>query len=95
MPLLSKVKLLFPSFMVICHWKTQIIGVTCVDYVYHCPLQSLCAQMMLDRREEEKLCDHLITSAKRRDHFLALRLRDKVLNILANKHGAWGAPETQ
>lgn len=54
--------------------------------------QSLCAQMMLDRREEEKLCDHLITSAKRRDYSVAMKLRDKVLNILENKHGAWGEP---
>ena len=51
--------------------------------------------MMLDRREEEKLCDHLITSAKRRDYSVALKLRDKVLNILANKHGAWGEPSQQ
>ena len=46
--------------------------------------------MMLDRREEEKLCDHLIMSAKRRDHSVAAKLRDKVINILTNKHGAWG-----
>jgi hypothetical protein len=51
--------------------------------------------MMLDRREEEKLCDHLITSAKRRDYSDAMKMRDKVLNILANKHGAWGEPDKQ
>ena len=45
---------------------------------------------MLDRREEEKLCDHLITSAKRRDHSVATKIKDKVINILTNKHGAWG-----
>ena len=53
--------------------------------------QSACAQSMMERREEEKLCDHLIKSAKRRDHSMALRQRDKVLNILTNKHGAWGS----
>lgn len=47
---------------------------------------------MLERKEEEKLCDHLITSARRRDHVIASKLRDKVLNIMANKHGAWGDP---
>ena len=45
---------------------------------------------MVDRREEEKLCDHLITSARRRDHVIASKLRDKVVNILTNKHGPWG-----
>ncbi|XP_052226575.1 neurobeachin-like isoform X2 [Dreissena polymorpha] len=62
------------------------------DVQRHAEFESLCAQMMLDRREEEKLCDHLITSAKRRDYTVALRLRDKVLNILDNKHGPWGEP---
>lgn len=51
--------------------------------------------MMLERKEEEKLCDHLITSARRRDHVIASKLRDKVLNIMANKHGAWGDPSEQ
>ena len=45
---------------------------------------------MLDRKEEERMCDHLIKSAKRRDHVIAVRIRDKILNILCNKHGAWG-----
>ncbi|XP_053400196.1 neurobeachin-like isoform X2 [Mercenaria mercenaria] len=65
------------------------------DVQRHAEFESLCAQMMLDRREEEKLCDHLITSAKRRDYSVAMKLRDKVLNILANKHGAWGEPDKQ
>ncbi|KAK7469905.1 hypothetical protein BaRGS_00036068 [Batillaria attramentaria] len=60
------------------------------DVQKHADFESLSAQLMLERREEEKLCDHLIKSAKRRDHALAYKLKDKVLNILANKHGAWG-----
>ena len=59
--------------------------------MFYFPFQSLCAQMMLDRREEEKLCDHLIMSAKRRDHSVASKLKDKVINILTNQHGAWGS----
>ena len=55
--------------------------------------QSLSAQSMLDRREEEKMCDHLITSARRRDHVVAAKLRDKAVNIMTNKHGCWGANE--
>ncbi|KAK3778710.1 hypothetical protein RRG08_012982 [Elysia crispata] len=61
------------------------------DVQKHADFESACAQSMMERREEEKLCDHLIKSAKRRDHSMALRQRDKVLNILTNKHGAWGS----
>ena len=52
--------------------------------------QSQCAQTLLDRREEERMCDHLITAARRRDNVIASRLLEKVRNILSNKHGAWG-----
>jgi hypothetical protein len=50
---------------------------------------------MLDRKEEEKMCDHLIKAAKRRDHSVAVKSRDKILNILTNKHGAWGDPQSE
>lgn len=62
------------------------------DVQKHAEFESLCAQTMLDRKEEEKLCDHLIKSAKRRDHQVAVKLKDKILYILTNKHGAWGDP---
>ncbi|KAL3880049.1 hypothetical protein ACJMK2_032321, partial [Sinanodonta woodiana] len=62
------------------------------DVQKHAEFESLCAQSMLDRREEEKMCDHLITSSKRRDRSVAFKLKDKVVNILSNKHGAWGDP---
>ncbi|KAJ8932339.1 hypothetical protein NQ314_014703 [Rhamnusium bicolor] len=52
--------------------------------------QSQCAQTLLDRKEEERMCDHLITSARRRDNVTASRLLEKVRNIMSNKHGAWG-----
>lgn len=55
------------------------------------PSQSQCAQYAADRREEEKMCDHLISAAKHRDHVTANQLKQKILNILTNKHGAWGA----
>lgn len=54
------------------------------------PSQTQCAQTLLDRREEERMCDHLITAARRRDNVIASRLLEKVRNILSNKHGAWG-----
>ncbi|XP_062597787.1 neurobeachin-like isoform X2 [Saccostrea cucullata] len=65
------------------------------DVQKHAEFESLCAQTMLDRKEEEKMCDHLIKAAKRRDHTVAIKTRDKILNILTNKHGAWGRPETE
>ncbi|KAK1785894.1 hypothetical protein P4O66_003258 [Electrophorus voltai] len=52
---------------------------------------SNCAQYAADRREEEKMCDHLIGAAKHRDHVTANQLKQKIVNILTNKHGAWGA----
>ncbi|XP_030836511.1 neurobeachin isoform X4 [Strongylocentrotus purpuratus] len=60
------------------------------DVQKHAEFESLCAQTSMDCREEEKMCDHLITAAKRRDHILASQLIQKTLNILTNKHGAWG-----
>ncbi|XP_013420037.2 neurobeachin [Lingula anatina] len=63
------------------------------DVQKHAEFESLCAQSMHERREEEKLCDHLISSARRRDHVIATKLRDKVINIMTNKHGAWGSED--
>lgn len=56
-------------------------------------LQSQCAQTMIERRDEETMCDHLITAARRRDNVIANRLLEKVANILSHKHGAWGYNE--
>ncbi|XP_046395262.1 neurobeachin isoform X2 [Ischnura elegans] len=60
------------------------------DVLKHADFESQCAQTLLDRREEERMCDHLITAARRRDNVIASRLLEKVVNIMSNKHGAWG-----
>ncbi|XP_057676681.1 neurobeachin a isoform X5 [Corythoichthys intestinalis] len=60
------------------------------DVHKHAEFESNCAQYAADRREEEKMCDHLISAAKHRDHVTANQLKQKILNILTNKHGAWG-----
>ncbi|XP_054709401.1 neurobeachin-like [Uloborus diversus] len=60
------------------------------DVLKHADFESLCAQTVLDRKEEEKMCDHLITAARRRDSVTASRNIERILNILTNKHGAWG-----
>ncbi|XP_023310795.1 neurobeachin [Anoplophora glabripennis] len=60
------------------------------DVVKHADFESQCAQTLVDRKEEERMCDHLITSARRRDNVTASRLLEKVRNIMSNKHGAWG-----
>ncbi|XP_044749150.1 neurobeachin isoform X2 [Coccinella septempunctata] len=60
------------------------------DVLKHADFESQCAQSLLDRKEEERMCDHLITAARRRDNVIASRLLEKVRNIMSNKHGAWG-----
>uniref|UniRef100_T1J4P2 BEACH-type PH domain-containing protein n=1 Tax=Strigamia maritima TaxID=126957 RepID=T1J4P2_STRMM len=60
------------------------------DVLKHAEFESLCAQSLLDRKDEEKLCDHLITAARRRDNVVANKIIDRIVNILTNKHGAWG-----
>ncbi|XP_071847278.1 neurobeachin-like isoform X4 [Apostichopus japonicus] len=60
------------------------------DVLKHAEFESLCAQSGLESRDEEKMCDHLITAARRRDHIFANQLLQKILSILTNKHGAWG-----
>ncbi|KAL3266811.1 hypothetical protein HHI36_010965 [Cryptolaemus montrouzieri] len=60
------------------------------DVLKHADFETQCAQSLLDRKEEERMCDHLITAARRRDNVIASRLLEKVRNIMSNKHGAWG-----
>ncbi|KAK2831709.1 hypothetical protein Q7C36_016795 [Tachysurus vachellii] len=60
------------------------------DVHKHAEFESNCAQYAMDRREEEKMCDHLISAAKHRDRVTANQLKQKIINILTNKHGAWG-----
>uniref|UniRef100_G3PCH8 Neurobeachin n=1 Tax=Gasterosteus aculeatus aculeatus TaxID=481459 RepID=G3PCH8_GASAC len=60
------------------------------DVHKHAEFESNCAQYAADRKEEEKMCDHLIGAAKHRDHVTANQLKQKIVNILTNKHSAWG-----
>ncbi|XP_059121550.1 lipopolysaccharide-responsive and beige-like anchor protein isoform X3 [Peromyscus eremicus] len=60
------------------------------DIHRHAEFESLCAQYSADKREEEKMCDHLIRAAKYRDHVTATQLIQKIINLLTDKHGAWG-----
>ncbi|KAM3616421.1 uncharacterized protein V6R79_017627 [Siganus canaliculatus] len=60
------------------------------DVHKHAEFESNCAQYAADRKEEERMCDHLISAAKHRDHVTANQLKQKIVNILTNKHGAWG-----
>lgn len=57
----------------------------------HAEFESLSAQYSADKREDEKMCDHLIRAAKYRDHVTATQLVQKIINILTDKHGAWGS----
>ncbi|ETE70830.1 Lipopolysaccharide-responsive and beige-like anchor protein, partial [Ophiophagus hannah] len=60
------------------------------DIHRHAEFESLCAQYSAEKREDEKMCDHLIRAAKYRDHVTATQLIQKIINILMDKHGAWG-----
>lgn len=60
------------------------------DVLKHADFETQCAQTLMERKEEERMCDHLITAARRRDNVIASRLLEKVRNIMSNKHGAWG-----
>ncbi|XP_068607152.1 lipopolysaccharide-responsive and beige-like anchor protein [Brachionichthys hirsutus] len=61
------------------------------DIHKHAEFESNCAQYAADKRDEEKMCDHLIRAAKYRDHVTATQLIQKIANILTDKHGAWGS----
>uniref|UniRef100_A0A8C7QD96 LPS responsive beige-like anchor protein n=1 Tax=Oncorhynchus mykiss TaxID=8022 RepID=A0A8C7QD96_ONCMY len=61
------------------------------DIHKHAEFESHCAQYSAEKRDEEKMCDHLIRAAKYRDHVTATQLIQKIVNILTDKHGAWGS----
>ncbi|XP_035386156.1 lipopolysaccharide-responsive and beige-like anchor protein isoform X3 [Electrophorus electricus] len=60
------------------------------DIHKHAEFESHCAQYAAEKRDEEKMCDHLIRAAKYRDHMTATQLIQKIVHILTDKHGAWG-----
>nr|XP_020447361.1 lipopolysaccharide-responsive and beige-like anchor protein isoform X3 [Monopterus albus] len=64
------------------------------DIHKHAEFESSCAQYTAEKRDEEKMCDHLIRAAKFRDHMTATQLIQKIVNILTDKHGAWGSSST-
>uniref|UniRef100_A0A0K2TIY0 Neurobeachinlike [Bombus terrestris] n=1 Tax=Lepeophtheirus salmonis TaxID=72036 RepID=A0A0K2TIY0_LEPSM len=54
------------------------------DVLKHAEFESSCALNLNERNEEEKMCDHLITAARRRDGVIASRLVDKVVDVLSS-----------
>ena len=48
----------------------------------HADFEQTCETNAVDRAAEEKMCDHLITAARRRDGVLAGKLVDKVVDVL-------------
>jgi hypothetical protein len=59
------------------------------DIKKHSDFEQVSAQTSLERREEELICEHLITAARKRDHYFATKLRDKILNLITDKQGCW------
>ena len=62
-------------------------------FYFYFIFQSQCAQTLLERREEEGVCDHIISAARRRDASSALRLVDRITNIIVSKQGAWASSD--
>ncbi|KAJ8399233.1 hypothetical protein AAFF_G00412710 [Aldrovandia affinis] len=60
------------------------------DIHKHAEFEAQSAQYSAEKREEEKMCDHLIRAAKYRDHVTGVQLVQKIVHILTDKHGAWG-----
>lgn len=65
------------------------------DVKKHAEFEQLCAQTTLERKEEETICEHLISAARKRDHYYAIRLRDKILNLITDKQGCWYNPQNR
>lgn len=63
------------------------------DVKKHSDFDQLCNQTLLERKEEETICEHLITAARKRDHYFAIKLRDKILNLMMDKQGCWFNPQ--
>merc|ERR1719445_2192504 len=61
------------------------------DVLKHSEFETSCTSNLSDRHEEERMCDHLISAARRRDAVLAGRLVDKLGSILSHPHGAWSS----
>jgi WD40 repeat protein len=59
------------------------------DVKKHAEFEQLCAQTTMERKEEEVICEHLISAARKRDHYYAIKLRDKILNLITDKQGCW------
>ena len=62
------------------------------DVKKHSEFEQLSAQTLQERKEEETICEHLISAARKRDHYFAIKLRDKILDIMMNKQGCWFSP---
>ena len=65
------------------------------DVKKHAEFEQACAQTSLERKEEEVICEHLITSARKRDYYYAIKLRDKILNLITDKQGCWHDPQAK
>ncbi|OQV18752.1 Lipopolysaccharide-responsive and beige-like anchor protein [Hypsibius exemplaris] len=59
------------------------------DVLKHAEFETLCAHSLHQHKENAKLCDRLITSARRRDHTFARRTVDKILTVMMDSHGTW------
>ena len=59
------------------------------DIKKHAEYEQLCASTALERKEEELICEHLITAARKRVQYFGIKLRDKIMNLVTDKQGCW------
>ena len=65
------------------------------DVKKHADFEQVCSQTSAERKEEEVICEHLISAARKRDHYFAVKLRDKILNLITDKQGCWFNPNIE
>uniref|UniRef100_UPI003590263B lipopolysaccharide-responsive and beige-like anchor protein isoform X2 n=1 Tax=Myxine glutinosa TaxID=7769 RepID=UPI003590263B len=63
------------------------------DVSKHAEFESQCAQYTAARREDEKLCHHMIMSARRRDMNEASRILQQVFLSMSRQLGPWEASQ--
>jgi hypothetical protein len=59
------------------------------DIKKHAEYEQLCANTALERKEEELICEHLISAARKRDQYFGIKQRDKILNLVTDRQGCW------
>ena len=69
-------KILNPPYLQNMFSNLNICRMRADDVLKHSEFETSCTSNLSDRHEEERMCDHLISAARRRDAVLAGGLRE-------------------